>query len=201
MDLPWVPSVELGEVLAELPARQRKAVLRVVQAEADCVALTRLLKTPYSCQWCGLVVGQSGTPRDERKGMLEAHESECERRGQAWRFVCSLSIYYRKWVHDAAFVSALAMARREITEQAMASAVVGLQAGTQDAVAAVRRIIRVGESEANQLRAAFGLLDRAGVETAQKATTTVAGELEYVDVTEGELAAIEEALRGESGAE
>jgi len=34
VDFPWVPSVELGGRLAALPARQRKAVLRIVQAEA-----------------------------------------------------------------------------------------------------------------------------------------------------------------------
>ncbi len=195
MDYPWVPSVELGARLAALPARQRKAVLRIVQAEGDCVALTRLLKTPYSCRWCGWVAGQSGMRRDVRKGLLERHEADCDLRGEPWRFVCSQSIYYRKWTHDAAFVGALEAARQELTAQAIASAVVGLQAGTSEAVGEVRRLIREGEAENTRLRAAFGLLDRAGMETAPKSSQVVEG---YVDVTEGELDAIEGALRREA---
>jgi len=193
VDFPWVPSVELGGRLAALPARQRKAVLRIVQAEADCVALTRLLKTPYSCQWCGWVAGQSGMARDTRMGLLERHEADCDRRGQPWRFVCSQSIYYRKWTHDGAFVGALEAAREELTARAMASAVMGLQAGTGEAVAEIRSLIRAGEKEGTRLRAAFGLLDRAGLETAPKSTAVVEGT--YLDVTEEELDAIEGALR------
>lgn len=201
MDFPWVPSVELGARLAALPARQRKAVLRIVQAEAqeEYVALTRLLKTPYSCQWCGWVAGQSGMARDARKALLARHEESCERRGEPWRFVCSLSIYYRKWAHDPAFVGALEAARQEVTANAVASAVMGLQAGTVEAVGAVRKVIRKGEKDADRLRAAFGLLDRAGLETAPKGMQVVGAA--YVDVSEGELAAIEAALREEGGGE
>lgn len=196
--MPWVPSSELSALLMELSRKQRWAVLRIVQAEADCVPLIRLLKTPYSCRWCGLRVGETGMRRDDRKALLAKHETSCERKGETWRFVCTLRNYYGKWHKDADFLSALALARDEVQVLAVTSAVMGLQAGTQEAVAEVRRLIREGESEANRLRAAFGLLDRAGVETAPKATRTHAGQVDYVDVTEGELAAIEDALRQEA---
>ena len=40
----WSPSVELSRLLAGLPRRQERAVLRIVQAEADGTPLIRLLK-------------------------------------------------------------------------------------------------------------------------------------------------------------
>lgn len=168
----WAPSGELSERLAALPRRQERAVLRIVQAEADGTPLIRLLKTPYSCRWCGLRVGDTGVRRDDRMAMLARHEEGCKRRGETWRFVVSLRTYYGKWVKDEAFQEALGAAREDLRRGAMASAVTSLQAGTGDAVAEVRRQIAEA-SEGNRLKAAFGLLDRAGVETAAKQAMVV----------------------------
>jgi len=46
--------------------------------------------------------------------------------------------------------------------------------------------------------AAAGVLDRAAVETAAKETRAHEGEIAYVEVTDGELAAIAEALKREA---
>lgn len=55
-----------------------------------------------------------------------------------------------------------------------------------------------GLRDGDRRAAAAGILDRAAVQTAAKGTRAFEGMVEYVDVTEGELAAIEEALRGEA---
>ncbi len=193
----WVPSAELSTTLEALSGRQRRAVLEIVRSEMAGTALTRLLKTPYSCRWCGWVAGQSSEKRDARKAELLAHEETCKRNGRAWRFVCNFSTYYNKWIKDKTFIEALELARSDMTAQVMNAAVVSLQAGTLDAVTEVRRLISQGESETNRLKAAFGLLDRAGVETAPKSTRVMQGEID-VELTEGELNAIEDALRHEA---
>ena len=198
MELPRGPSDRLSELLSALPARRRKGVLRIVAAEAAGEALTHLLKTPYSCQWCGLQLGQSGQRRDDRKALLAAHEAECGRRGRPWRWVCTQSTYYSRWCRDPGFREALDLARAEVQEQAIVAAVMGLRGGAGEAVTEVRRIIREGASEATRLRAAFGLLDRAGVETAQKGALQVQAGVEFSDVTDAELEAIEQALRDEA---
>ena len=199
MALQWTPTDELREALSLLPRRQQRAVLRIVNEEMQGVPLTRLLKTPYSCQWCGWVAGHSGEQRDVRKAKLAQHEAGCELREVPWKFVCNLSTYYNRWSKEEAFRVALEAAQRDMTLQTMQAAVRALQAGTWDAVQEVRRQIGGAFKDADRLRAAFGLLDRAGVETAQKATQTHAGAIDFVDVTEDELAAIEEALRREAG--
>lgn len=199
MALQWSPSEELSAALSLLSRRQQRAVLRIVNEEMRGIPLTRLLKTPYSCQWCGWVAGHSGERRDDRKAKLAAHEAECERKGTPWRFVCNLTTYYNRWSKDEAFRPALEAARRDMTQQTMAAAVRALQAGTWDAVKEIRRQISEAYKDADRQRAAFGLLDRAGVETAQKATQTHEGQIDFVQVTEDELAAIEEALRREAG--
>ena len=62
----------------------------------------------------------------------------------------------------------------------------------------LRRQVHRAEKDTDRRLAAVAILDRAGVETAPKETRAHEGLVEYVDVTEGELAAIEDALRREA---
>jgi hypothetical protein len=189
----WSPSAELSATLRTLPARQRQAVLHIVQAEMGGVALTRLLKTAYSCRWCGWRE-QAGATRAARKASLAAHEAGCERAGLPWAFVCHASTYYGRWARDEAFQQALAQAWGEVTAQAVTI----LQASTSLAARELQRQVRQGEKDTDRRLAAVAILDRAGVETAAKATQAQQGLVAYVDVTEGELAAIADALRREA---
>jgi hypothetical protein len=191
----WLPTAGVAAGLEKLTRRQQQAVLRIVQAQMDGVALTRLLKTPYSCRWCGAVLGQSGQGREARKASLAAHEADCGfRGGGGWPFVCSLSTYYRCWAKDEAFQAALAAAWSEVAAQAVAL----LKASALAAAGELQRQVRQGEKDHDRRQAATAILDRAGVETAAKATQAQQGLVAYVDVTEGELAAIAEALRREA---
>jgi len=164
----WAPSAVVQDRLSALPARQRRAVLRIVEAEVTGVALTRLLKTPYSCPYCGLVVGQPGDPRDPRKIALGAHAEGCEKKPTPWRFICRMTVYYRKWARQPPFVEALDAARSEVTSHAMQHAVSILQTGTPDAALELVRQIGEAEKDSDRRLAAVAILDRAGIETAVK---------------------------------
>jgi len=179
-------SRDLNAALRALPRRQQRAVLRIITAEMDGVSLTRLLKTPYSCRWCGWV-SQSGKTRAARKAQLAAHEASCELAGQPWRFVCNYSTYYAKWVNDENFQAALDQARQDVTAQAVAL----LKAATPLAAGELRRQVQGAAKDADRRLAAVAILDRAGVETGAKGTLAH----EYMDVTDDELAAIASALR------
>jgi len=187
----WGPTGELADSLARLSRRQQQAVLRIVQAQMEGLPLTRLFKTPYSCRWCGAVLGQSGQGREARKAQLAGHEAGCARKdGPGWPFVCNYSTYYGQWVRDEAFRQALEMAWAEVAAQAVAL----LKASTLAAAGELQRQVRQGAKDSDRRLAATAILDRAGVETGAKSTLTH----EYVDVTDEELAAIADALRGEA---
>lgn len=124
---------------------------------------------------------------------------------------------------DAAAIEALTAALRDEAVEVRCQAAIQLGAtGQPVVVAALREALgREGEPQAQKaliealgavagLRdgerrlAAVNVLDRAAVETAAKETRAHEGEIAYVEVTEGEMAAITEALRREaedSGAE
>jgi hypothetical protein len=157
------------------------------------VALTRLLKTPYSCRWCGWV-SQVGETRATRKAQLAEHEAMCERQGKPWPFICNLTTYYNRWCKNEFFQHVLACVWNDM----MVSAVSALQGSTLAAARELRRQVQQGEKDGDRRLAAVAILDRAGVETAAKATQAQQGMVAYVDVTEGELAAIADALRREA---
>lgn len=107
---------------------------------------------------------------------------------------CSRNIYHSKWKKDPIFSDVL----RSVTElartwhdgrslRALSKAAELMALASPDAVA---RAIALMQSmdDAVALRAAFGILDRAGVETATKARTEVTGKdggpVTYRDVTE-----------------
>jgi len=175
LDVRWEPSAALQDKLKNLSPRQRRAIVRIVQAEAAGIGLIRLLKTPYSCQWCGLRVGQSGDPRDQRKAALAEHETECEKSGTTWQFICRLTTYYRKWSKDSAFVDALDAARADVSSSAMRQAVLILQTGTPEAALELRRQVVDGEKDRDRRLASVALLDRAGLEPSAPASQAPAG--------------------------
>lgn len=180
----WSLSDELIEVLGRLTRKQANAVLQIVAAEVDGIGLIRLLRTPYSCQYCGWVAGRAGEKRDARKARLAEHESICANRdGEPWRFAANFTTYYSKWTKQADFRNALELARRDVVSEAMQMAVLRLQANAGRAVNQVVTLIDGAEKEDVRLKASFGLLDRAGVETTVKqaagATAPSAHKVDY----------------------
>lgn len=107
---------------------------------------------------------------------------------------CSRNIYHAKWKKDPTFASVLenvtALARQwhdGRALRALSNAAERLALASPVAVAKAITMMNSAD-EAVALRAAFGILDRAGVETATKARTEVTGKdggpVTYRDVTE-----------------
>jgi hypothetical protein len=165
----------------QLTAQQKKAIVRIVQAEVDGMPLTRLLRTPYSCRWCGWVAGRSGQKNPERKQMLRDHEGGCERNGQPWQFIAAQNTYYVKWTNNAAFQEALTQARSRVVQDALQSAATLLQINTAGAVHELARQITGAEKDSDRRLSAIAILDRADVSTAQKAQAGVQVYLPEVD--------------------
>lgn len=161
-------SEQLTELLNRLSAQQRRAIQMILQAEADNQPITTLLKTAYSCQYCGHVIGRPTTPRDDRKALLAHHEAECDKAPVRWQFAVNHSTFYHKWSREKLFTDALDLARATVTSQALANARRILQAGTPEAAAELLRQIRKGEKDSDRRGAAVALLDRADVTTAGK---------------------------------
>jgi hypothetical protein len=151
-----------------LSAKQRQAIVAIIEAQRQGVAYTRLFSTPYSCQWCGREMGRSGDGRDERKQLLSTHEADCARNGKPWPFVASHAIFYGKWKNDPDFSAALTEARDMVLKEAVSMALFELQISTPEAVAELRRQVQEGEKDTDRRHAAIAILDRADVSTAPK---------------------------------
>lgn len=151
-----------------LSAQQQRAILRILEAEVDGTPLTRLLRTPYSCRWCGQVCGRPGMKRDERKALLAAHEDECRRQGKPWHFIAAHKTYYAVWRANPAFLEALEQARHEVTQEAITTAAAMLQMNTISAVRELARQVTEAEKESDRRLSAVAILDRADVNTAAK---------------------------------
>lgn len=99
-------------------------------------------------------------------------------------YTCSRSIYHKKWKKLPLFADVLEAVERLAREFTDARALRAKQLAAERlalaAPVAVSTAIQEMQSEdpAVRLRAAFGILDRAGLETAPKGTT--AGEMEIV---------------------
>lgn len=109
---------------------------------------------------------------------------------------CARSTYHDKWKKDKAFADALATVtelvrgmREEIAVESLGEAALRMALA---APAAVSRAIEKLSSydEAVALRAAFGILDRAGMETATKQTSKVDGSINLQQMSDDELRAI-----------
>jgi len=157
-----------NETLTALSGVQRKAIRMIVEAEVTGLPLSHLLKTPYSCQWCGKVIGRSGIDRDERKALQVQHEEQCERNGQPWKFAANLRTYYHKWQKDPRFVLALDSARSEVVHEAIATASAMLQLNTVTSVRELVRQVTEAEKDSDRRLSAVAILDRADVTTASK---------------------------------
>lgn len=169
MEMLW--SGELQEKMALLSAAQRRAIGMIVAAEAEGVSLSRLLKTSYSCKWCGRVIGRSTDRRDDRKQLLFEHQdNDCEAReaGRLWRFAAAYTTYYRHWRKSRVFCQCLELARNESMLGALEGATRQLKLSTLEAVATLRKLLSDAERDADKLKAAIAILDRADLSTAGK---------------------------------
>jgi hypothetical protein len=166
---------------SHLTAQQQRAILRIVQAEVDGTPLSRLLRTPYSCRWCGQVAGRAGQAQPERKQLLADHESHCDRNGQPWQFIAAHNTYYVKWRENPTFQEELAAARANVVQDALLSAATLLQMNTTGAVRELVRQIGEAEKDSDRRLSAIAVLDRADVSTAHKAQAGVQVYLPEVD--------------------
>jgi hypothetical protein len=102
---------------------------------------------------------------------------------------CSRNIYHAKWKRDPVFADVLekttAMARDwhgGRSMRALAQAAERLALASPVAVARVIQVLSTSIDDQAVLRAAFGILDRAGMETAAKAPSAMSIEIAYADV-------------------
>ncbi len=167
-------SADLQEKMKLLSSAQRRTIILIVGGKMAGVPLTRLLKTPYSCRCCGYVAGRSGESREVRKQTLADHEvKSCKRPGQKWQFAANASTYYRDWKPSKYFSDCLSQAETELFDAALNEALQMLQIAAPEAAREAWRVVKEGEIERNRLVAAFGILDRAALKTADKTNDKV----------------------------
>lgn len=143
----WEWSAGLQAQLDQLSPQQQRAILLVVMAESRGEPITRLLRTPYSCEWCGQVIGHSADGKAARKAALVEHGKVCERgpgslkdKARPWRFATSLVTFYTRWkIAGSLFESCLNQARREVRDSALSQAAWILQMGAPEAAKELRR--------------------------------------------------------------
>jgi hypothetical protein len=165
-------SAGLQRDLLKLTPLQRRAVHRIVAAEAvGDPPLTRLLKTPYSCRYCGWLAGQSSHGRDARKAMLAQHEATCKRKPNRWRFICNYTTYYVRWRDDANFHRCLELARQEVSIDALAAVSRGLTFGAVEGVDELRRQVHHGERDLDKRDASKFLITASGAKAPERSET------------------------------
>lgn len=171
----WEWSRNLQAQLEELSPQQQRAIVLILMAEVKGEPITRLLKTSYSCQWCGQVIGHAADGRAARKIALAEHERDC-RLGPAqksesarpWRFAASLVTFYTRWkLPGSTFEQCLNQARREIRSNALQRATWILQLGAPEAALELKRQITLASDESNRRLAAVAVLDRVNLEAIQ----------------------------------
>jgi hypothetical protein len=101
---------------------------------------------------------------------------------------CSRNTYHGKWKKDAVFADVLDKVTAAAWEwhggravRALAQAAERLALASPAAVVKVIEVMTTSLDAQAVLRAAFGILDRAGVETASKGPSGVAIQIEYAD--------------------
>jgi hypothetical protein len=159
-------SDDLKTEMEILSLKQRQAIVMIVGAESRGVTFSRLLKTAYSCQWCGREIGQSTDCAAARKIKRAEHESECDAAGQPWQFAANHSTFYGKW--GKTFKNCLGRARQEVVDVALGEAARILQIGTPEAARELLRQIDGAVDDRDKRLAAVALLDRADISTANK---------------------------------
>jgi len=99
--------------------------------------------------------------------------------------VCNRGTYHLKWKRDPAFARALDEVTRLATTWRDTRTIRALQEAAEKLalaapIAAARATLLLGSNDENvRLRAAFGILDRAGMETASKGSMAVAGDVTH----------------------
>ena len=134
-------------IFAGLTAGQRKAIETIIEAESSGVPLTRVLKTSYSCRFCGRVIGRPGESRERRKLLLMDHEQHCDY-DTPWTFATNVSTFYAKWMKTDLFTDALETARSMATTNIMRAAAVRLQAATLGAANELARQVTEADGDA-----------------------------------------------------
>lgn len=182
----WSPDLQAD--LQQLSAQKRRAILTIIQDEANGVSLLRRLKTPYSCRYCGWFAQLSIGNRDARKAALAEHTVTCEngpkiKSGEDgepvivekpdWFFIANLSTYYSKWVKDDDFTDCLKRARIEFTNHALSNAAMILKLATPNAAYELVRQINGAFKDADRRLASVAILDRADLTTADKSLDPV----------------------------
>ena len=175
METQW--SDALQEKLALLQPAQRRAIVTIVTGELDGIPLSRLLKTVYSCRYCGKVIGRSTHKGEDRKRLRILHEAEHLKaesgfdKPPLWQFATSYTTYYRSWRKSPIFVQCLEAARVETALNALKTASRLLQLAAPESASELRRQVAEGERDIDRRMSAIAILDRADFGTASKSGT------------------------------
>lgn len=161
---------------------------------------------------------QATKKRDTILALVDARISG-RSENDVWRLphTCARSTYHGKWKKDALFADVLASvtelargARSEIALEALSDAALSLAISAPEAVKTAIHLMG-SLDDTISLRAAFGILDRAGVETATKQSSEVSGpdkgaiSIDVTQLSDDQLYGIlsgdidESSITGESG--
>jgi hypothetical protein len=156
-------SAELKTKMSILSAKQRWVIVNLVMRELQGVPRARSLWYTTSCPHCGAFCADGGA--------LERHLSRCLRRraNESWKFLATRAQFY-KWLQEPIFAECLKRASQEASDFVLGDAFVGLKYLTLEAVNELGWQVRYGRDERNRQTAAIAILDRAGIETADKRT-------------------------------
>jgi hypothetical protein len=154
-------SAELRAKMSKLRYRQREVIINLVLGERrDGLRRGRLLKSPWSCPWCGRSCQNGRT--------FATHEAKCHyKRVGRWKFVCAKATFY-DWIKEPLFAECLKQPSEEAENIVVKRSFRSLQYATTEAVEELRWQVKYGRSERNRQKAAIAILDRAGIGTALK---------------------------------
>lgn len=124
--------------------------------------------------------GQNAKKKRETITALLAARLEGRSDESVWKLrqTCSRSVFHEKWKHDPVFARVLAELERLTMEWRSQYALRSLRRSAEElafaAPAAVQQVVeKLTSADPNvSLKAAFGILDRAGMDTAQKTSVT-----------------------------
>jgi hypothetical protein len=154
-------SDELKNKFKRLTPKQARTITAIVGAEAKGIAAGRIIRKSYSCRWCG--------NRSQNLVCKEKHEAKCQRRGQAWQFVISVSQFQRCCAIPE-FKECLEQARLETNLAALDEAKSLLQMSAPLAARELNRQVVEGEKDRDRRAAATAILNRVDWEAGRKQT-------------------------------
>lgn len=142
--------------LGSLTPKQRQYIVRACEFEASGIAPYRLIKTRFSCQWCGREIRNGSNSRKK----LQEHQLQCELKGQRWPFAISHNVFYNHWMKNIQFLDCLRQARSEQATTSIGEAKMLIGMLSPPAVKEIGRQIQEGDSDKRKLEAAKDVLDR-----------------------------------------